>query len=192
MQKSRASNGDVAAWDEWFRHDGVVVFHGSRLKLAGMLAVCLAFTAGGIAMTFYPRFGGVGFLPSVDVMIGYLAIALFGLIGIPACLWKLITTPTVMRVDMHGVSVGREYVAWSDIRRVSRFSIQVLLVLTTRTADQRHASQPVWRRIYEKSNGLLEGDPVYSLPRALKNTNALGLEIWMSQMHRKFERGKST
>lgn len=181
------ANDDIAAWDEQFRQHGAVVLYGSKIKLVGLTTIAAAFTAAGILGVRNPRFDGIGVLPPYDAIAGWLAIAFFGGICIPPLLWKLASPRTTVRIDARGISVNADHVAWADISRIGRFSIQVLPILKKRAAQQRRQRQPWWRNLYDKSNGFFETGSTFSMPRALKGADAIALQSWLSTMHERYK-----
>ena len=155
----------------------------------GLLVLCVGFTAAGIWAIADPRLAEADVFIPIDIVSGCLAIVFFGAICTPPLVWKLVTPRSVVRVDKYGITTGYGHVAWNEIARIRRFSIQVLLELKKRAWQQRRDTLSWWRRVYDGANGLMVKGTVISMPRAIKDADCLHLQSWLASMHDAYKDG---
>ena len=151
-------------WSEQLAATGSVEIRASRLKVFASLLGALALTALSVLMI---RADNVAL-----VVVGWLALALFGLLSIPVLIYKLVVARVELRVTPEGVQTvqtGDTVIAWSAIEvvklsRVHRTSF-ISLVISEPAYGELMSTTP--RRVKGAGDRAVIGEKAVGLPGGL-------------------------
>lgn len=185
-RKRHMTSSGAETWDYRLEHDGHVAFHGSRSQMLAALAGCAAFTAIGVLLISLddPPPAARALLVPYS---GYLAIAFFGVIGIPILGWRAITGRPHVSVDADGLDVNGRDLVWHDIARIFAYRNTVVVTLTAQAyRRRRHGRGPIGRKIDNVNRRLLK-QPAWSASiSSVAGTTIPELAEWLACVHARF------
>lgn len=177
------AESDPRRWTEELHRNGRLVRKSARGKLSLLLVVCVVFALVGLAMA------GTGGANSV---FGILAAVFFGLLGIPALSWRVVTGRPVTVVDYAGVAVDGARLGWSDIVGVRALGSpqQMVLLDTTPEAEARLAvERSWWKRGLGHANTAITGHTSFALPTD-QGVTAEPFAAWLGELHAQHTHGQ--
>ncbi len=170
------AKSDPQRWTADIQGNGRLVLKSARGKLAVLLVVCVAFVAIGVVMM--GEGGGL-------MVIGVLAVAFFGVLGLPVLGWRVATGRPVTVIDHSGVAVDRARVGWTEIVGIRVFAapIKTVLLDTTPEAEARLAAErSSWQRGLGHVNTQLTGHTSFALPTD-QGVNPDEFASWLRWLH---------
>lgn len=128
----------------------------------------------------------------MNAIFGLLAIAFFGVLGIPALVWRVATGRPVTVVDHQGIAVDDVRLGWGEILGVRVFDAPTRIVLldTTAEAEARLADQrSSWQRGLGHVNTQLTGHSSFALPTD-QGVAPEAFADWLAWLHAQRTRGQ--
>lgn len=180
------SASDTNFWDQQFERDGYVQFHGSRPQMLAAMAGCLVFTVIGVLLATLDNPP-----PAARVLLvpysGYLAIAFFGVVGIPVIAWRLISGRPHLRVDASGIVVDHDGLGWDDIDQIVPYRNTVVVTLTQQAYAKRRNGRSAIRMKIDDANRRLFGRPAWLASiSSVAGAPPPALSQWLSAMHERY------
>lgn len=166
---------DPAVWEGELRTTGALVRRARRGRMTLLLLGTVVFTV----LSVLALLGG-------GAVIGVVGIAFFGVLGIPAIGYRLVTGRPVLRVTTSSVAVDRVEVPWSEVVGVGTWQVRrtrlVVVGLTLEGAARRRAATNAAGRLVAPASDRLTGGPALTLPNGL-GLPAEELAAWLAGVH---------